>query len=102
HSPVVPVRLPCGSRRRRLSLGAGHLGVLTACWIRVELNNSHPEADSLQPLAACRCNDVTDCCNMGCVIFSRRERIRCTEKAPRSKGCKGSAMQRGVRLPASY
>ena len=28
HSPVVPVRLPCGGRRRRLSLGAGPLGVL--------------------------------------------------------------------------
>ena len=32
HSPVVPVRLPCGSRRRRLSLRTGRLGVLTACW----------------------------------------------------------------------
>ena len=31
HSPVVPVRLPCGGRRRRLSLGTGRLGVLTAC-----------------------------------------------------------------------
>ena len=30
HSPVVPVRLPCGRRRRRLSLGTGPLGVLTA------------------------------------------------------------------------
>jgi glyoxylase-like metal-dependent hydrolase (beta-lactamase superfamily II) len=30
HSSVVPVRLPCGGRRRRLSLGAGPLGVLTA------------------------------------------------------------------------
>ena len=37
HSPVVPVRLPCGGRRRRLSLGTGHLGVLTACWVRAEL-----------------------------------------------------------------
>ena len=33
HSPVVPVRLPCGGRRRRLSLGTGPLGVLTACWV---------------------------------------------------------------------
>src|SRR6185436_6507468 len=32
YSPVVPVRLPCGGRRRRLSLGTGPLGVLTACW----------------------------------------------------------------------
>ncbi len=31
HSPVVPVRLPCGGRRRRLSLGTEPLGVLTAC-----------------------------------------------------------------------
>ena len=34
HSPVVPVRLPCGvrqRRRRRLSLGTGLLGILTAC-----------------------------------------------------------------------
>src|SRR6185437_14151046 len=36
HSPVVPVRLPCGGRRRRLSLGTGRLGVLTACWVRAE------------------------------------------------------------------
>ena len=27
HSPM-----PCGGRRRRLSLGTGPLGVLTACW----------------------------------------------------------------------
>jgi glyoxylase-like metal-dependent hydrolase (beta-lactamase superfamily II) len=33
---VVPVRLPCGGRRRRLSLGTGPLGVLTACWVRAE------------------------------------------------------------------
>src|SRR5262249_25390023 len=32
HSPIVPVRLPCGGRRRRLSLGTGLLGLLTACW----------------------------------------------------------------------
>jgi len=32
HSPVVPVRPPCGGRRRRLSVGTGRLGVLTACW----------------------------------------------------------------------
>jgi hypothetical protein len=38
HSPVVPVRLPCGGRRRRLSLGTGPLGVLTACWVRAELD----------------------------------------------------------------
>jgi hypothetical protein len=31
HSPVLSVRLPCGGRRRRLSLGTGPLGVLTAC-----------------------------------------------------------------------
>src|SRR5499433_1656808 len=31
HSPVVPVCLPRGGRRRRLSLGTGPLGVLTAC-----------------------------------------------------------------------
>src|SRR5262249_27661804 len=37
HTPVVPVRLPCGGRRRRLSLGTGRLGVLTACWVRAEL-----------------------------------------------------------------
>src|SRR6202043_4273109 len=36
HSPVVPVRLPCGGRPRRLSLGTGPLGVLTACWVRAE------------------------------------------------------------------
>ena len=35
HSPAVPVRLPCGGRRRRLSLGAGRLGLLTACWASV-------------------------------------------------------------------
>src|SRR5262249_6353511 len=34
HSPVVPVRLPCGGGRRRLSLGTGLLGLLTACWVR--------------------------------------------------------------------
>ena len=39
HSPVVPVRLPCGGRRRRLSLGAGLLGLLTACWVRAELDD---------------------------------------------------------------
>ena len=36
HSPVVPVRLPCGGRRRRLSLGTGPLGVLTACWVKAD------------------------------------------------------------------
>src|SRR5262249_52552850 len=36
HSPVISVRLPCGGRRRRLSLGTGPLGVLTACWVRPE------------------------------------------------------------------
>ena len=30
HSPVVPVRLPCEARRRRVSLGAGRLGLLSA------------------------------------------------------------------------
>ena len=35
-SRVVPVR-PGGGCRRRLSLGTGHLGVLTACWVRAEL-----------------------------------------------------------------
>src|SRR5262245_59738132 len=30
---VVPVRLPCGNRRRRHSLGTGPLGVLTAGWV---------------------------------------------------------------------
>src|SRR5262245_9124241 len=39
HSPVVPVRLPCGGRRRRLSMGTGPLGVLTACWVRAELDD---------------------------------------------------------------
>src|SRR5262249_43285654 len=39
HSPVVPVRLPCGGRRRRLSLGTGLLGLLTACWVRAELDD---------------------------------------------------------------
>src|SRR4029077_6328107 len=39
HSPVVPVRLPCGGRRRRLSLGTGPLGVLTGCWVRAELDD---------------------------------------------------------------
>jgi glyoxylase-like metal-dependent hydrolase (beta-lactamase superfamily II) len=33
---VVPVRLPCGGRRRRLSLRTGRLGLLTACWVRAE------------------------------------------------------------------
>jgi glyoxylase-like metal-dependent hydrolase (beta-lactamase superfamily II) len=28
HSPIVPVRLPCGDCRRRLSVGTGRLGVL--------------------------------------------------------------------------
>ncbi|AFL48856.1 beta-lactamase domain protein [Sinorhizobium fredii USDA 257] len=32
HSPAVPVRLPCGGRRRPLSLGTGRLGLLT--WVR--------------------------------------------------------------------
>jgi hypothetical protein len=40
HSPVVPVRLPCGGRRRRLSLRTGLLGVLTACWVRAELEQT--------------------------------------------------------------
>ena len=31
---LVPVRLPCGGRRRRLSLGTGRLGLLTVCWVR--------------------------------------------------------------------
>ena len=39
HSPVVPVRLPCGGRRRRLSLRTGHLGALTACWVRAEVGD---------------------------------------------------------------
>jgi hypothetical protein len=39
HSPVVPVCLPCGGRRRRLSLRTGLLGVLTACWVRAELDD---------------------------------------------------------------
>ena len=39
HSPVVPVRLPRGGRRRRLSLGTGLLGLLTAPWVRAELDN---------------------------------------------------------------
>jgi glyoxylase-like metal-dependent hydrolase (beta-lactamase superfamily II) len=34
HSSVVPIGLPCGGRRRRLSLGPGPLGVLTACGFR--------------------------------------------------------------------
>jgi hypothetical protein len=33
HAPVVPVRLPRGDRRRRVSLGAGAVGVLTASWV---------------------------------------------------------------------
>ena len=32
HSPAVPIGLPRGSRRRRLSLCTGRLGLLTACW----------------------------------------------------------------------
>jgi hypothetical protein len=36
HSHVVPVHRPRGGRRRRLSLGTGLLGVLTACWARAE------------------------------------------------------------------
>jgi hypothetical protein len=39
HSPVVPVRLPGGGRWRRLSLGTGRLGILTACWVRAELDD---------------------------------------------------------------
>src|SRR5262249_15002892 len=39
HSPVVSVRLPCGGRRRRLSMGTGSLGVLTACWVRAEVDD---------------------------------------------------------------
>src|SRR5262249_47168558 len=39
HSPVVPVRLPCRGRRRRLSLGTGPLGVLTAWWVRAEVDD---------------------------------------------------------------
>src|SRR5262245_2546154 len=38
HSSVVPVRLPCGGRRRRFSLGTGPLGVLTAFWVGAELD----------------------------------------------------------------
>src|SRR5262249_35329022 len=34
HPPVVPVRLPCGARWRRLSMGTGSLGVLTACGVQ--------------------------------------------------------------------
>jgi Metallo-beta-lactamase superfamily len=41
HSPVVPVGLPCGGRRRRLSLGTGPLGVLTACWVRARTRRPH-------------------------------------------------------------
>src|SRR3546814_2698582 len=33
-SPAVPLRRPGGGRRRRLSLGIGLLGLLTACWVR--------------------------------------------------------------------
>jgi hypothetical protein len=40
HSPVVSLRMPCGDRRRRLSLGTGPLGVLSACWVRAELQLS--------------------------------------------------------------
>jgi glyoxylase-like metal-dependent hydrolase (beta-lactamase superfamily II) len=36
HLPFPSV-LPCGGRRRRLSLCTGRLGVLTACWVRAEL-----------------------------------------------------------------
>src|SRR5262249_1269742 len=32
-------RRPGGGRRRRVSLGTGHLGVLTACWVRAELDD---------------------------------------------------------------
>ena len=34
-------RLPCGGRRRRLSLGTGPLGVLTACWVRAERDDGN-------------------------------------------------------------
>ncbi len=36
HPPAIPVRLPCGGRRRRLSLRTGRLGLLTACWVSAE------------------------------------------------------------------
>jgi hypothetical protein len=42
YSPVVPVRLPCGGRRRRLSLGTGLLGLLTACWVQGRTSSSIP------------------------------------------------------------
>src|SRR5499425_2005231 len=40
HPPVVPVGLPCGGRRRGLSLGTGPLGVLTSRWVRAELDDN--------------------------------------------------------------
>jgi glyoxylase-like metal-dependent hydrolase (beta-lactamase superfamily II) len=36
HSPAVPVRRPGGGRGRRLPLGTGLLGLLTACPVRTE------------------------------------------------------------------
>ena len=36
HAPAVPIRRPGGGRRRRLSLGSGLLGLLTARWVRVD------------------------------------------------------------------
>src|SRR3546814_4805881 len=42
HSPAVPIRRPGGGRRRRLSLGGGLLGLLTACWVRASVRPLYP------------------------------------------------------------
>src|SRR6516225_5495920 len=46
HAHALPVRRPCSSRRRRLSLGPGHLGLLTACWARAGLPTQKPLASN--------------------------------------------------------
>jgi len=49
-SPAVPVRRPGGGRRRRLSLGTGRLGALTACWVRAELDDRMRLMSAFAPL----------------------------------------------------
>src|SRR5262249_43449961 len=49
-SPVVPVRRPGGSRRQRLSFCIGRVGVLTACWVRAELDDRMRLMPAFAPL----------------------------------------------------
>src|SRR5262245_16226180 len=62
HSPVVPVRLPCGGRRRRLSCGTGRRGVLTACWVRAELDDPSPSGRCTAPFMTPRSRTAPTSC----------------------------------------